>query len=161
MIVVAGEEGTYRNYVNTMSVNSLALNKAQHAEERDKKRQLSHKFRLASPSLIVCVFEFHVGCCCSLTPSSELRWNGAVFGSRNTVMATIRDNLLLMESRLPRNMLHPAWPQHRAEWEELVEASATPASFANVLSRLELVIKPVVFTHAWREALGEYFYTSQ
>ena len=81
-----------------------------------------------------------------------------MFGSRNTVMATIRDNLLLMESRLPRNMLHPAWPQHRAEWEELVEASATPANFANVLSRLELVIKPVVFTHAWREALGEYFH---
>ena len=40
-----GEEGRYRSYTNEYSTNSLALNKPQHAEERDKKRQLSHKFR--------------------------------------------------------------------------------------------------------------------
>lgn len=49
-----GSEGNHRSYSNVFNSNNLALNRHQHAEERDKKRHLSHKF--------------------SLTPASEFKW---------------------------------------------------------------------------------------
>ena len=43
-----GCDNNYRNYNNQFTTNSLALNKVQSNEERDKKRQLSHKFSMAT-----------------------------------------------------------------------------------------------------------------
>ncbi len=62
--VVAGYENNYRNYVNQYSTNTLALSKAQHQEERDRRRYLAYKF--------------------SLTPISEFKWNGSIHGNRST-----------------------------------------------------------------------------
>lgn len=55
-----GCDGKYKNYVNQYSTNSLALNKLQHNEERDKRRHLSHKF--------------------SLTSNADFKWNGVLYG---------------------------------------------------------------------------------
>ena len=46
--------------MNQYSSNPLALNKLQHAEDRDKKRYLSHKF--------------------SLTQAADFKWTGALYG---------------------------------------------------------------------------------
>ncbi|KAK3089173.1 hypothetical protein FSP39_001446 [Pinctada imbricata] len=43
-----GMENNFKTYQNQYSTNTLALNKHQHNEERDKKRYLSHKFSLTS-----------------------------------------------------------------------------------------------------------------
>lgn len=50
-----GMEGSYRSFTNQYHSNTLALNKHQHAEDRDKRRHLSHKFSLTTAS------EFKVG----------------------------------------------------------------------------------------------------
>lgn len=63
-------EGTYKTYQNQYASNTLALNKHQHNEDRDRKRFLSHKF--------------------SLTPLSEFKWNGAMYGTRAVVLGTMR-----------------------------------------------------------------------
>ena len=57
-----GQECSYKDYVNQYSSNNLALNKHQHNEDRDRRRYLSHKF--------------------SLTPASEFKWSGTIFGNR-------------------------------------------------------------------------------
>lgn len=41
-----GMENSYKNWVNQYSVNTLALNKFQLQEDRDRKRHMSHKFSL-------------------------------------------------------------------------------------------------------------------
>lgn len=43
-----GNENIFKNYVNQYTINSMALNKPQRNEERDKKRYMSHKFSLSS-----------------------------------------------------------------------------------------------------------------
>lgn len=45
-----GMEGSYRSFANQYNSNTLALNKHQHAEDRDKRRHLSHKFSLTAAS---------------------------------------------------------------------------------------------------------------
>lgn len=62
-------DGLYKNFVSQYSTNTLALNKPQHAEERDKKRHLSHKF--------------------SLTTASEFKWNGSVTGLLTVLLCTL------------------------------------------------------------------------
>lgn len=65
-----GMEGTYKQYVNYYTTETLALNKHQHNEARDKKVHLSRKF--------------------SLTPASEFKWNGSIHGTRAHTEATLR-----------------------------------------------------------------------
>lgn len=43
-----GNENNFKTYINQYASNSLALNKPQRNEERDKKRYMSHKFSLSS-----------------------------------------------------------------------------------------------------------------
>lgn len=52
-------EGTYKNYVNQYSTNTIALNRSQKSEERDKKRHMSYKF--------------------SLTTAAEFKWPGNIY----------------------------------------------------------------------------------
>lgn len=54
-----GMENNYKNYVNQYSMNTIALNKFQKSEDRDKKRHMSYKF--------------------SLTAASEFKWPGNIF----------------------------------------------------------------------------------
>lgn len=134
-----GAEGSFRLYENQYSTNSLALNKNQHNEERERKRHLSHKF--------------------SLTPVSEFSWSGVTLGSSSVLLGTLRQNILQLESNIPGPFLHPNWPQHRARWTKLVNAALRPEEFANVLAMLESSLKPVVFNQVWHEALGKTLFT--
>ena len=67
--------------MNQYTTNTLALSKAQHQEERDRRRYLSYKF--------------------SLTPVSEFKWNGSIHGNRALVEATLRLTMQQLENNIP------------------------------------------------------------
>ncbi|XP_074602431.1 nucleosome-remodeling factor subunit NURF301-like [Brevipalpus obovatus] len=128
-----GMEG--KTYVNIFSANTLALNRHQLLEERDKKRHLSHKF--------------------SLTPLSEFRWQGAVYGPmKNTIQNTIRQTLVHFESQFAAPFMHPNWSLHRQNWLKAVSMCSQPIDFALAMSILESSMKPVLFHPVWNESLG-------
>ncbi|UYV79250.1 BPTF [Cordylochernes scorpioides] len=129
-----GLEHNYKSYVNHYTVNTLALNKHHHAEERDKKRHLSHKF--------------------SLTTASEFKWHGTMVGTRTFIVTTLRQTVLQLESQLAPPTMHLNWPVHKANWVKAVNMCNSPRDFALALSILEGAMKPVLFNHVWRESLG-------
>ncbi|VDI43251.1 nucleosome-remodeling factor subunit BPTF [Mytilus galloprovincialis] len=129
-----GMECSFKNYSNQYSTNTLALNKHQHNEERDKKRFLSHKF--------------------SLTPISEFKWGGSCNGRKTVVLQTLVTTITNLESNLPSALLHPNWPLHRQSWANAVQLCRTPSDFGLALSILESCMKPVIFNPVWTEALG-------
>jgi len=135
-IAMSGMDGGYKQYVNQYSTATLALNKHQHNEERDKKRYLSHKF--------------------SLTPASEFKWNGTVNGNKLMTVSTLRLSLAQLESSIPSPFLHPNWSLHRQPWMKALHSCNKPEDFANALSVLESIIKPVLLLPVWHEALGEH-----
>jgi len=132
-------ENTYRSYENQYSTNTLALNKHQHNEERVKRQHLSHKF--------------------SLTPLSEFKWNGNIYGNKATITATLRLSLIQLENAVPSPFLHPNWSLHRQNWLKAVHLCSKPRGFALVLLTLESCIKPVLFNHVWHDSLGEWVVT--
>ncbi|XP_053209863.1 nucleosome-remodeling factor subunit BPTF-like [Panonychus citri] len=124
-----------KNYTNIFSMNMLALNKHQLADERDKKRHLSHKF--------------------SLTPLSELKWQGLVYGPlKTTIVQTLRQTLVQFENQLAAPFMHPNWSLHRQNWLKAVSMCNQPKDFTLALSILEASMKPVLFNPVWNEALG-------
>lgn len=127
-------DGSYKHYSNLYRTNPLALNKNQHADERDKRRHLSHKF--------------------SLSPASEFSWGGTTFGSQAAILSTLRASVLHLENSVPTALLHPNWVLHRARWMKLVNTCSQPCEFGVVLATFEAVVKPVVFNQVWHEALG-------
>lgn len=129
-----GMENNFKTYQNQYSSNTLALNKHQHNEERDKRRYLSHKF--------------------SLTQLSEFKWNGAVVGRKNLVINTLIMTITQLENNIPSAFLHPHWPLHRQNWSNAVQLCRSPADFGLALSILEACMKPVLFNPVWTEALG-------
>ncbi|KAK3598854.1 hypothetical protein CHS0354_008596 [Potamilus streckersoni] len=134
MLFRLGQEGNYKQYQNQYSVNTLALNKHQHNEERDKRRYLSHKF--------------------SLTTLSEFKWNGSTHGNKVMTVSTLRLTIAQLEGNIPTPFLHPSWPLHRQNWQKAVHLCQTPSDFALALSILEACMKPVIFNPVWSEALG-------
>ena len=78
-----GMEGNYKLYKNQYSTNSLALNKPQHAEDRDRRRYLAHKFSLSS--------------------SERLKWNGTVYGNKQLIVSTLRLTITQLESQIQVN----------------------------------------------------------
>ncbi len=128
-------ENNYRQYQNQYSTNPLALNKHQHNEERDRKRYLSHKF--------------------SLTPLSEFKWNGSVYGNRAMTISTLRLSITQLESAIPSPFLHSSWLSSRQNWVKAVHMCASAKDFALALAILEASIKPVVTNPVWRESLGK------
>ena len=74
------------NYVNQYTANSLALNKLQHNEDRDKKRHLSHKFSVAA--------------------SIEFKWNGTMYGTEKDTIDCIRTALQNIESQVSIELLY-------------------------------------------------------
>ena len=130
-------DGTYKQYVNQYSSQTLALNKHQHNEERDKRRYLSHKF--------------------SLTNLSEFKWHGTVHGNKIMTVSTLRLSILQLENSIASPFLHPNWQLHRQSWQKALQRCAKPEDFALALSILEASIKPVLLLPVWHEALGLYF----
>ena len=135
-VCIAGMEGGYKSYQNQYSTNTLALNKHQHNEERDKRRHLSHKF--------------------SLTQASEFKWNGSIYGNRNIIMATLRLSIVQLENNIPTAFLHPNWSIHRQNWQKAVHMCQTAQDFALALAILETCMKPVLFNPVWHESLGKW-----
>lgn len=131
-----GNENNYKSFSNQYTINALALNKHQHNEERDKKRFLSHKF--------------------SLTPLSEFKWNGSLYGNRILTISTLRLSITQLESNLPTPFLHPNWAIHRQNWQKAVHMCQNPQDFALALAILEACIKPVLFNPVWTESLGHH-----
>lgn len=128
-------DGSYKQYVNQYSTQTLALNKHQHNEERDRRRYLSHKF--------------------SLTNLSEFKWHGTVYGNKILTVSTLRLSLLQLENSIASPFLHPNWQLHRQAWQKALQKCAKPEDFALALSILEASIKPVLLLPVWHEALGE------
>lgn len=129
-----GMEGRHKTYVNQYSSNSSALNKTQIAEERDRKRYLSHKF--------------------SLTGAGEFKWCGSTFGNKTTMLQTIRSTLLQLHSQILATFMHPNWNLMRKPWIAAVNACVSPRDLGRALSVLAACIRPVVFNSAWQESLG-------
>ena len=134
MLIISGMECAYKNYQNQYTTETLALNKHQHAEERDKKRYLSHKF--------------------SLTTASEFKWNGSTHGTRNMTVQTLRASIVQLEGSVPSAFLHNNWQLHRSNWIKAVNMCNSPKDFALALAILEACIKPVLFNHVWSHGLG-------
>lgn len=129
-----GMEGNYKLYQNQFVVNALSLNKHQHAEERDKKRHLSHKF--------------------SLTAASDFKWQGSFIGTRTVCVTVLRQTIIQLESQLSAPYLHPNWPVHRQNWLKAVNMCSNAKDFALALCILESSMKPVLFNPVWLESLG-------
>ncbi|KAL4240135.1 hypothetical protein ACF0H5_000929 [Mactra antiquata] len=129
-----GMDGNYKQYTNQYSTQTLALNKHQHNEERDKRRYLSHKF--------------------SLTNLSEFKWNGATNGNKIMTISTLRLSLAQLESSLAAPFLHPNWQLHRQSWLKALHHCTKPEDFSLALAILKSVIKPALLLPVWHEALG-------
>ncbi|XP_005095843.3 nucleosome-remodeling factor subunit NURF301 [Aplysia californica] len=129
-----GAEGSFKQFQNQYTTNTLALNKHQHNEERDKRRHLSHKF--------------------SLTQTSEFKWNGNIVGNKMSTLATLRLTITTLEGNVQAPFLHSNWPNHRQNWQKAVQMCQSPRDFALALTILEACIKPCVFNPVWHESLG-------
>ena len=129
-----GMEGRHKTYVNHYSTNALALNKNQAAEERDRKRYLSHKF--------------------SLTGTGEFKWIGATSGQRSSLLTTVRTTLLQLHSQMPATFMHTNWAHMRKSWITAVNSCVSPQDLGRVLSILAACVRPVAFTSVWHESLG-------
>ncbi|CAL1273148.1 unnamed protein product [Larinioides sclopetarius] len=129
-----GMDSIGKPYSNQYTTNTLALNKHQHAEDRDKKRHLSHKF--------------------SLTAASEFKWQGSTHGDRGFTVATLRQAFLQLENNIPAYLLHAYWTIHRSNWLKAVNKCTAAPDFAFALNILEACMKPVLFTTVWNDSLG-------
>ncbi|XP_071965223.1 uncharacterized protein [Antedon mediterranea] len=129
-----GLEGTYKLYKNQFTINRLALNKPQHAEDRDKRRYLSYKF--------------------SLSARYKFDWMGAVYGQRAILVSTHRMTLSNLERNIPKCFLHHNWQTHRNNWLKAINLCSKPKEFCLALSILECAIKPVFFSVVWNDGLG-------
>ncbi|OQR69524.1 nucleosome-remodeling factor subunit NURF301-like, partial [Tropilaelaps mercedesae] len=140
-----GSEGSFRNYSNSFNSNILALNRHQHAEERDKKRHLSHKF--------------------SLTPASEFKWIQTSSGGQSnsatdlaSILSLLRQTMLHLEAQLGGCLLHPQWTAHfRTQWMQALNKCTKTKDLVTALQVLESVVKPCVFVPAWTESIGHTF----
>lgn len=131
-----GMENQYKTYVNQYSTNSIALNKLQKNEERDKKRHMSHKF--------------------SLTQAAEFKWVGSVYGSRSQLVSTLRNTLLQLESNIPSAFMHINWSQLRKPWTAAVTACNNARDFARAMIVFQACVKPVVYAAVWHDQLGKF-----
>lgn len=140
-----GVEGNYRNYQNVYSLNPHALNRYQLADERDKKRHLSHKFSLTSTSELKWAMYGHVSMALS---------NLSVNGTQSMLISVIRQALLYLETQFTQTFMHPNWNVHRANWIKAVSMCSEPKEFSLALYILESSMKPVLFNSAWHDSLG-------
>lgn len=126
-----GQEGNYSSYVNQFRTNTLALNKQQQMEQRDKKRSVSHKFSL-----------------------NEFKWHGDTCGTKEVILNTLRFSVVGLENAIPSAFMHPSWPVQRSTWVRAVHMSKTPKEFAAALSFLESSIRPICYLSVWNDSVG-------
>ena len=119
-----GLEANYKNYTNQYNTNQIALNKHQLAEERDRKRYISHKF--------------------SLTPASEFKWQSASSGSRTVLVSTLRQTIIAFEGLLLAPFLHPNWGLHRQNWLKAVNMCTNAKDFALALCILGNIFLSII-----------------
>lgn len=129
-----GMENNFKNYVNQYTANTIALNKPQRNEERDKRRHLSHKF--------------------SLTTASEFKWIGITMGTSDNIISTLRQTLLSFEQSISNPFLNPNWNTLKKLWTSAVMCSRSASDFSLVLLLFQSSIKNVVFANVWHEQLG-------
>ncbi|CAG7825806.1 unnamed protein product [Allacma fusca] len=129
-----GQEGSYRSYINSYSTDNLALSKAQHNEERDRKRHMSHKF--------------------SLTTASECKWSGSQHGLRASIVGTLRATLLSMENSVPGTLMHVNWSLLRKAWVSAVAGCVSCRDFSKAMIAFAACLRPSVFNTAWSEGGG-------
>lgn len=129
-----GMENSYKTYVNQYSINTIALNKPQRNEERDKKRHLSHKF--------------------SLTLASEFKWLGTFNGTQTNIIGALRQTYISLEQSISPPYMHSNWPLLKKTWLQAVTNSVTARDFAKTLIVLQTCIKGVIFANVWHEQLG-------
>ncbi|QQP52172.1 Nucleosomeremodeling factor subunit NURF301like [Caligus rogercresseyi] len=133
-LLQAGQEGSFRSYVNQYSTNPMALSKVQANEERDKKRYMSHKF--------------------SLTDASAFKWQGNLFGSRSLLISTVRQSLIHLESSIPNMFMHSNWSILRKPWIGAVNQSLSSRDFSRALTVLQCCMRPCVMLSVWSDMLG-------
>ncbi|XP_058836423.1 nucleosome-remodeling factor subunit NURF301 [Topomyia yanbarensis] len=130
-----GMENGFKAYVNQYSINSIALNKPQRNEERDKKRHLSHKF--------------------SLTQASEFKWlGGGLYSSQTQIISTLKQTIIALEQATASPYLHQNWPKLRKTWISAISACTKAKDFARILCILQACMRGVVFASVWHEQLG-------
>lgn len=134
LIFRLGMENSFKTYVNQFTTNTVALNKPQRNEERDKKRHLSHKF--------------------SLTTASEFKWVGVLNGTQANVITTIRQTLLALEQAISSTFMHSNWSSIRKVWVSAVTSSSKCSDFAKVFVILLTCFKSPIFANVWHEQLG-------
>lgn len=134
LIFRLGMENSFKTYVNQFTTNTVALNKPQRNEERDKKRHLSHKF--------------------SLTTASEFKWIGTLNGTQANVISTLRQTLMALEQAIASPYMHPNWQSLRKAWVQAVTCCSRPLDFANVFVILLSCFKSPIFANVWHEQLG-------
>ncbi|XP_046856305.1 nucleosome-remodeling factor subunit BPTF-like isoform X2 [Xenia sp. Carnegie-2017] len=130
-----GMEKSYERYMNQYTTNVLAKNKQQSHEERDRKRGISTKFSLSEYL-------------------SDYNYTGAIIGTLERVLFTLRCTIVAFESSIPTAFMHPMWPLQRSTWVKAVHISKTVVEFASVLAFFESFIKPVVMRSVCNDALG-------
>jgi nucleosome-remodeling factor subunit BPTF len=129
-----GMENSHKEYINQYTTNTLALNKPQKNEERDKKRHLSHKF--------------------SLTEASNFKWGGLLNGTEHSLIAVFKQTLLSFESSICPQFMHCNWQKFRKVWLNAVGVSTSPQDFLKVLMVLQTCFTNVIFANVWHEQLG-------
>lgn len=129
-----GMENTFKTYVNQFATNTIALNKPQRNEERDKKRHLSHKF--------------------SLTTASEFKWIGVLNGTQTSIITCLRQTILALEQGIASPFMHVNWGSIRKLWVSAVTNCSKPKDFAIVLAILQACFKNSIFANVWHEQLG-------
>nr|CAB3226119.1 nucleosome-remodeling factor subunit NURF301 [Phallusia mammillata] len=130
-----GEDGGYKQYKNYYVENTLALNKYQHKEDKDRDRHVGYKFSIGGPV--------------------EFEWTGDTYGSREEIVHTLRSALFRFEQQIPLCFMHSKWEQYRKMWGRMLLKNDSSRAFAVVLGILEMAIRNNVKRTVWKESMGQ------
>ncbi|TNN08116.1 Nucleosome-remodeling factor subunit BPTF isoform 1 [Schistosoma japonicum] len=151
------------------SVN-VAMTRAQHMDEKERRRLLSNKFNLSEftcdlwqyidPATLASTYKTIIDMMGN--PINELLkipaferirfdcWPASPY----QLLDLLRLTLCYMESKIPVAFFTPAWRSHRQNWIKDVLDSKSPSDLAFVLARLEASIRSVCFQRVWFNSLG-------
>ncbi|CAH8574837.1 unnamed protein product [Heterobilharzia americana] len=154
--------------ITSESVN-VALTRAQHMEEKEKRRLLTNKFNFSElssdlwqyidPASLASTYKGILRFMdnkieLSKFPAFERIRFDCWPASPYQLLDLLRLTLCYMESKIPLAFLTPAWRTHRADWIKDVLDSKSPSELAFVLARLEASIRSVCFQRVWFSSLG-------
>ncbi|CAH8571715.1 unnamed protein product [Schistosoma mattheei] len=150
------------------SVN-VALTRAQHMEEKERRRLLSNKFNVSElctdmwayidPVELSNNFKLVRDMMASVIELPQFSdfdftryecWPA----SPHQLLNLLRLTLCHFESKIPLAFYTPAWRAHRTNWIKDVLHSKSPSDLAFLLARLEASIRSVCFQRVWFNSLG-------